>query len=155
MGLSFLLLDITSSITYNTSAPLTDSGLLLDADAYQDVNDTALVPIPVEAQLPPANYTIPLLVVFDTAQNGVNRAYFNNITYNTPNVPAILSALTLDEVAGTGAADVASAYGPWNYVLQSGDTVDIEVMNSDAGKHPLFVPLFFETCLDLADTMND
>ena len=62
---------------------------------------------------------------------------FNNITYNTPVVPSVFSAVSLDSVAGNGSADVASAYGPWNYVLDAGDVVDILLMNSDAGKHPL------------------
>lgn len=130
--------DITSSITYAASAALTDLGPL-GADGYHDVNDTALVPIPAEAQLPPANHTIPLLVVFDTTTAGTNRAFFNDITYNTPQVPTILSALTLDAVAGAGSADVAGAYGPWNFILEQGETVDLVVMNSDAGKHPLCV----------------
>ena len=51
--------NITSSITYNASAPVTDSGLI---DEYHDVNDIALVPVEVVAQLPPASKTIELEV---------------------------------------------------------------------------------------------
>lgn len=132
--LTINLADITSSITYNTSAPLQPAGTI---DAYHDVDDVSLVPIPAEPQLPPATHTIPLLVVFDTATDGSNRAYFNSVTYNPPVVPAVFSALSLDSVVGPGSSDVASAYGPWNFVLNYGETVDLVVMNSDAGKHPL------------------
>ena len=70
-------------------------------------------------------------------RDGTNRAMFNNITYNAPVVPTVFSAITLDAVAGNGSANVASAYGPWNYVFQAGDVLDFVVMNSDANGHPL------------------
>ena len=65
---------------------------------------------------------------------------FNNVTYNTPVTPGVFSMLSLargDGGVGPDAAEVASAYGPWSYVLNDGEIVDLVVMNSDAGKHPL------------------
>jgi iron transport multicopper oxidase len=47
----------TSSITYNVSAPITDNGFI-PLEALHDVNDTALVPVEVIPQLPPAGKTI-------------------------------------------------------------------------------------------------
>lgn len=41
------MIDIISSITYNTSAPLTNDSTI---DEYHDVNDTALVPQPVASK---------------------------------------------------------------------------------------------------------
>lgn len=64
---------------------------------------------------------------------------FNNITYNMPVIPSVFSAISLDVDVRPDAADVAGAYGPWNYVLEAGDVVDIVLMNSDAGKHILLV----------------
>jgi iron transport multicopper oxidase len=61
---------------------------------------------------------------------------FNQITYNYPTVPAVMSALTL----GPNATD-ESAYGPLAFVVDHMDPFDIIVKNGDAGKHPLFVPL--------------
>ena len=49
----------------------------------------------------------------------------------------MLSLARGDGGVGPEAADVATAYGPWSYVLGDGDVVDLVVMNSDAGKHPL------------------
>ncbi|KAI8986650.1 Fet3 protein [Trametes punicea] len=119
--------NITSSITYDPSAPLTDLGTV---DAYHDVDDLALVPIQVEP-LPLAQRTIELLVSFDTMQDGTNHAMFNGITYNSPLVPTIMSEMSLGENA-----TIASAYGPTSFVVDHLTVFDIVVKNSDAGKHP-------------------
>jgi iron transport multicopper oxidase len=86
--------------------------------------------VPVPALSP--TRTIELEVSFDTMDDGTNHAMFNLVTYNSPKVPAILSALTLGDNA-----TVAAAYGPQSFVLEHMDVVDIVVKNGDAGKHPL------------------
>ena len=126
--LSDLRTDVTSTITYNASAPLTNNGFV---DEYHDVNDTALVPVIVMAQ-PAATKTIELEVSFDTMDDGTNRAMFNGITHNNPLVPAVLSELTLGENA-----TVPGAYGPTSFVVDYGDVIDIVIKNGDVGKHPL------------------
>ena len=116
---------------------------------YHDVNDTALAPIPAQPILPTATHTIPLLVSFDTMTDGTNRATFNGVTYNSPVVPAVMSQLSLQDQVTQGllpgnASTTASLYGPWSYVLNAGESVDLVVMNSDSGKHPLYAkPLPF------------
>ncbi|PPQ74774.1 hypothetical protein CVT24_003198 [Panaeolus cyanescens] len=122
--------NVTSSITYSDSATLTDLGFI---DAYHDTDDVSLVSIPAVPQ-PPVTLTIPLLVAFDTLDDGTNRAMFNGITYNSPLVPAIFSELSLGPNAS-----VASAYGPSSWILNQGDVVDLVVMNGDAGKHPFHI----------------
>jgi iron transport multicopper oxidase len=64
--------------------------------------------------------------------DGTNRAMFNQITYNMPLVPAVLSELSL----GSNAT-VQEAYGPLSFVVSHLDVVDIIVKNSDMGNHPL------------------
>ncbi len=65
---------------------------------------------------------------------------FNGVTYDTPLVPAVLSALSLNGTTtfsnGTTVnnAEYAPAYGPWTFVLEPNDIVDIVVLNSDTGK---------------------
>lgn len=90
------MLDATATLAYNPSSPLTSPSTI---DAYSDTNDTALVPIPALPQYTQAAVTIPLLVAFDTMDDGTNRAMFNEITYDVPIVPAVLSALSLDSVS--------------------------------------------------------
>jgi iron transport multicopper oxidase len=64
--------------------------------------------------------------------DGTNHAMFNQVTFDFPIVPSVLSALTL----GSNAT-VAEAYGPLNFVIEYGDVVDLVVKNGDVGKHPL------------------
>ncbi|KAG6821107.1 hypothetical protein H0H93_006446 [Arthromyces matolae] len=119
--------NVTSSITYSSSASITDLGFI---DAYHDVDDVSMVPV-VQIPQVPASRTIELEVLFDTMDDGTNRAMFNGITYNTPLVPAVFSELTLGNNA-----TVAAAYGPTSFVLDHFDVIDIVIKNGDAGKHP-------------------
>jgi iron transport multicopper oxidase len=64
--------------------------------------------------------------------DGTNRALFNNITYNMPLVPTVLSEMTL----GSNAT-VPGAYGPLSFVLNHLDVIDLVVQNADTGAHPL------------------
>ncbi|KIM88113.1 Ferroxidase [Piloderma croceum F 1598] len=121
--------NITSSITYNSSAPLAkvrDPGSV----HYHDVNDMALVPLDVVPQ-PKATKTIELEVTFGLMTDRTNRAMFNNITFNYPLVPAEFSALSL----GSNAT-VQEAYTPLSFVLDHLDVVDLVIKNGDSGSHP-------------------
>ena len=80
----------------------------------------------------PADRTIPLEVTFDTMADGTNRAMFNGKVFSIPLTPAIMSAVTL----GSNAT-VAEAYGPFSFVLNHMEVVDILLQNGDTGKHPL------------------
>lgn len=123
-----LHVDVTSSITYDASSPLTNPGTV---DAYVDIEDLNLVPVDVQP-MPAADRTISLEVAFDTMDDGTNHAMFNGKVYNSPLVPNIISAVTL----GSNAT-VAEAYGPFSFVLNHLEVVDILLQNSDTGKHPL------------------
>lgn len=120
--------DVTSSITYSSSASTTDLGFI---NEYHDVDDLALVPV-IQIAQPVATKTIELEVTFDTMDDGTNHAMFNQITYNSPLVPAVFSSLTLGPNA-----TVESAYGPLSFVVDHFEVVDIVIKNGDAGKHPL------------------
>ena len=117
-------------MTYNSSAPLAPAQTV---DAYHMVDDMSLVPVQVIPQ-PPRGTAVGLLAGFATMSDGTNRGFFNDITYNSPLVPAILSELTLGPNA-----TVAKAYGPTSFVLEHNNVVDIIVNNSDTGAHPLWV----------------
>ncbi len=115
-------------MTYNPSAPLAPAQTV---DEYHQVDDMSLVPVQVIPQ-PPRGKTVGLLAAFATMDDGTNHGLFNDITYNSPLVPAILSELTLGPNA-----TVAEAYGPTSFVLEHNDVIDIVVNNSDSGAHPL------------------
>ncbi|KAJ7854254.1 hypothetical protein B0H14DRAFT_2353866, partial [Mycena olivaceomarginata] len=78
----------------------------------------------------PPPCTIELEVSFDTMDDGTNHAMFNLVTYNSPLVPTILSAMTI----GGNTTD-ASVYGPQSF--EHMDILDIVVKNGDARKHHL------------------
>ena len=131
--LMFKILDITSSITYNSSASISQPSF---ADAYNDMNDTSLVPVVVEPMLP-VDRTIELEVSFNTMSDGTNRAMFNLVSYLAPLVPTTLSVLTL----GSNATN-STAYGYSGFVLDHLSATQIILKNGDVGNHPLYVQLF-------------
>lgn len=124
-----LRLNLTSTIVYSSSASTNpDEPLQIDAyaNSVDDFHFKPLAPAPVSAP----DFTFAMNMFFDTYDNGVNRASFNNITFNAPTVPAIFSALTLDEAA----AENPKAYGPSTSVATYGQIVELEVYNWDAGE---------------------
>ena len=121
--------DLTSSITYAAGNNITDLG---PVECYSMTNDTALVPLVVVPE-PEATANVELEVVFQTLSDGTNHAMLDGWVYNSPIVPAIISALTLGENA-----TVQEAYGPYSIMLNHLDVVNIVVNNSDTGAHPLY-----------------
>lgn len=119
--------NITSTITYSASANTTN---LTTISSYTLVNDTSLVPF-VALPAPDPTDTLDLVFNFATMNDGTNHGYINDLVYNSPVVPAIISALTLGENATSQVA-----YGPYSFVYNYGDVIDLVVMNADTGKHP-------------------
>jgi iron transport multicopper oxidase len=93
-------------------------------------NDSALVPVDVSPAITPTT-TLQLAFDFETMDDGTNHAFINDVVYNPPVVPAIMSALTLGDNATSQVA-----YGPYSYVFNYGDVIDLVVQNGDTGKHP-------------------
>jgi iron transport multicopper oxidase len=122
--------DITASITYNSSATLTNPSFV---DNYHPVNDSALVPVAIEPMLS-VDRTIELDISFDTMSDGTNRAMLNQVSYNPPLVPTVLSVLTL----GSNATEV-TAYGPARFVIDHLTALQITLKNGDQNSHPLYV----------------
>ncbi|KAL0575477.1 ferroxidase fet3 [Marasmius crinis-equi] len=83
--------------------------------------------------------------------NGINRAMFSQIEYNSPNVPVILSAL----MPGFNPV-VEGAYGLLSFVVSDKEVVDLVVKNGDAGKHPFRLrgdqPFVFDRVKDYIST---
>jgi iron transport multicopper oxidase len=109
-------------------------------DSYTTTNDSALIPVVAEPAPLPTN-TLELEFNFETMSDGTNHGFFNNLVYNQPVVPAIMSALSLGENATS-----QEAYGPYSFVVNHGDVVDLVVKNADTGHHPLCVVLLPTFC---------
>ncbi|KIM52502.1 Ferroxidase [Scleroderma citrinum Foug A] len=124
---STLQLNVTSSITYATGQNTTDLGTISD---YAQFNDSNLVPTEVVPQ-PSVTKTLTLEFLFQTMNDGTNRAMINDVVYNQPIVPAVLSELSLGQNA-----TVQEAYGPYSYILDHLDVVDLLIQNTDTNHHP-------------------
>ncbi|KAG1741488.1 Fet3 protein [Suillus paluster] len=119
--------NVTSTITYSASSNLIN---LSPVPSYSTTNDSALIPVVIEPAVSPTS-TVDLLFGFNTMNDGTNHGFINNIVYNAPLVPAIMSALSLGENATS-----EDAYGPYSFLLNYGDVVDLVVKNTDTGQHP-------------------
>ena len=126
-----LELNGTNYIVYNEDADLPEPYLLDSIDDFFD--DFWLKPLSKEKLLDDADYTITLEVQMDNLGNGVNYAFFNNITYAHPKVPTLMSVLSSGDDASN---ELVYGTNTNSFVLQGGEVIDIVMNNLDTGKHP-------------------
>lgn len=126
-----LELNGTTYVMYDEDAKKPEQYYIDDLSARFD--DFYLRPLSNTTLLPDADYTITIDVIMDNLGNGVNYAFFNNISFTPPKVPTLLTVLS----AGSSAGNV-SVYGSntHTFVLQEDDVVDIVLNNLDTGTHP-------------------
>lgn len=122
--------NVTGWLVYDEAKDLPKPALVDEFAPFDDVN---LVPYDEMEILPEPNRIIELDVVMDNLHDGANYAFFNNITYKAPKVPALYTALT----SGDKAAN-PHIYGSYtnSFVLEKGDVVQIVLNNLDSGRHP-------------------
>ncbi|KAI3407104.1 hypothetical protein KGF56_000092 [Candida oxycetoniae] len=105
---------------------------LLDSiDDYFD--DFYLKPLSKDKLLDDADYTITIDVQMENLGDGINYAFFNNVTYIAPKVPTLFTALSAGEFATN---EIVYGTNTNSFVLQKDDIVDIVLNNLDTGKHP-------------------
>ncbi|CAK7894613.1 iron transport multicopper oxidase Fet3p [[Candida] anglica] len=103
-------------------------------DDYDYLDDFYLEPLEKEALLDEPDHIIEVTVEMNNLGNGVNYAFFNNITYTKPKTPTLLTALASDpEIV---ANELIYGTNTHSIVVQHMDTVDIVLNNLDTGKHP-------------------
>lgn len=118
----------TNSIQYNKDAAFPDP---IDkyADQLDDIELTTLAQVPL---LPDSDQQITIAVQMNNLGNGINYAFFNNLTYTVPKVPVLATALSSGEFATN-----SYIYGNTNaFVIQNDDVIDIILNNEDTGRHP-------------------
>lgn len=122
--------NVTGWLQYNTTADLPAAALV---DEYNDFNDWDLVPYDQEPLLTEPDQSIKLEVIMANLGNGASYAFFNNISYVSPKVPSLYTAMTTGNDANN-----AAVYGEYShaFVLQKDQVVEIVVNNDDTGKHP-------------------
>ena len=125
-----LQLNTTSYMVYNTSAAMPEQNTV---DELDFLDDFYLVPYNKVPLYDDPDYTITLDVVMDNLDDGINYAFFNNITYTAPKVPTLMTAMS----AGDDATN-PDIYGSNTntFVLQRDEIVEIVLNNHDTGTHP-------------------
>lgn len=126
-----LQLNATNYLVYNESAPMPEQAYVDSIDDFLD--DFYLTPINKVELFEDPDYSISVDVVMDNLMNGVNYAFFNNLTFTSPKVPALMSVLS----AGKDASNPL-VYGTNTnaFVLKKDEIIEIIVNNNDTGKHP-------------------
>lgn len=97
-------------------------------DEFDPFDDFTLIPEDGMKLLENPDHSITLTLKMDNLGDGANYAFFNDITYVSPKVPTLMTALTTGD-----AANNATVYGvnTNSFVLQKGEIVEIVLNNQD------------------------
>ncbi|SCU83499.1 LADA_0C11804g1_1 [Lachancea dasiensis] len=127
-----LILNRTNQVLYNGEAPFADEYFI---DSFDGVtNDFYLTPLEKTALLPDYDYQITLDVKMDNLGDGVNYAFFNNISYVAPKVPTLVTAITAPKHLVKNPSIYGENVNP--FILEYGEVVEVVVNNYDDGRHP-------------------
>ncbi|PVH14284.1 uncharacterized protein CXQ87_002412 [Candidozyma duobushaemuli] len=125
-----LILNSTNLIQYTDDTSMPDEYYIDDFEDFFD--DFYLVPKDGEKLMPDSDQQVVIDVKMDNLGDGVNYAFFNNITYVAPKVPILGSAMSAGDLATN-----SYIYGNTNaFVLNKDETIDIVLNNQDDGTHP-------------------
>ncbi|ODQ66374.1 iron transport multicopper oxidase FET3 precursor [Nadsonia fulvescens var. elongata DSM 6958] len=128
-----LLLNQTNWLGYNDDKSDYHNADPSLKDLTAPFDDFYLVPHDKQGILPEPDHEIVVDVSMDNLDDGVNYAFFNNITYTRPKVPTLYTVLS----AGDDATN-SLVYGEFTHtvVLEHMDVIQIVVNNADTGTHP-------------------
>ncbi|RDW67575.1 hypothetical protein BP6252_08971 [Coleophoma cylindrospora] len=126
-----LIPNAVSHLVYDASKPLP---VPEPVDEFEPIDDFNLIPTDREEIFKNPARTITLNVSMENLGDGANYAFFNNITYKTPVVPTLFTALS---ASGDDAMDPL-IYGDYtnSFVLDQGEVIELVLNNKDDGKHP-------------------
>lgn len=137
-----LVMTQTSYLEYNKQAPKAPvkdwyvNGTNIDDTDFKNnrFDDMTLVPFDKEPLLPDADHTIVLNMQMANLDNGVNYAFFNNISYRHPKVPVLYTVLS----SPNGLETNSEIYGNNSnvFLLKYNEVVDVVLNNQDGGEHP-------------------
>ncbi|KAI9739167.1 MAG: hypothetical protein M1834_007380 [Cirrosporium novae-zelandiae] len=122
--------NVTGWLVYDDSKALPTAA---DVDEFNPIDDFNLVPYDRQELYDEVDYSFNLEVKMDNLGDGINYAFFNDVTYVSPKVPTLYSALSTGDLASN-----LEVYGSNTnaFLLQKDQVVEIVVNNNDAGKHP-------------------
>lgn len=143
-----LILNSTNSIQYSSDYDYPEE---YTVEALDFLDDFYLEPVEKVALLDDPDYTVTVDVVMNNLDNGINYAFFNNVTYTPAKVPVIGTAMSTG-----GNATSNYIYGNVHaFVLQKDDVVDIVLNNQDTGKHPFHLHGHVFQVIDRGSPVDD
>ena len=115
-------------MVYNKTAALPTQNYVDSIDNFLD--DFYLQPYEKEAIYGEPDHVITVDVVMDNLKNGVNYAFFNNITYTAPKVPTLMTVLSSGDQANN-----SEIYGTntHTFILEKDEIVELVLNNQDTG----------------------
>ncbi|KAJ5724836.1 ferro-O2-oxidoreductase [Penicillium malachiteum] len=131
---SDLTLNHTNWLEYNTNAGYAQATLEIDVSSELEAfDDMSLVSYDHETLLPEPDIQVKLTVLMDNLINGKGYAFLNKISYTSPKVPTLYTALSAGELANN-----ATVYGEYTHpvVLDHNAVVEVVLENQDTGSHP-------------------
>ncbi|KAH3675420.1 hypothetical protein WICMUC_002709 [Wickerhamomyces mucosus] len=145
-----LVVNATSTLVYDSSF---DSPSQYFVDSWDDfLDDFYLVPINKIELYDDPDIQITVSVIMDNLINGVNYAFFNNITFTPPKTPILVTALAAGDLATN---ELVYGTNTHSFVLQKDDVVEIVVNNEDTGKHPFHLHGHVFQLVDRAASVDD
>ncbi|KAI9884850.1 MAG: hypothetical protein M1823_003377 [Watsoniomyces obsoletus] len=120
----------TGWLVYDDQKPLPEP---TPAEEFNPFDDYTLIPFDRQPIYDKVDQSVTLDMAMDNLGDGVNYAFFNDITYVRPKVPTLYTALT----SGANSTDT-QIYGANTHavVLKKNEIVEIILNNLDPGKHP-------------------
>lgn len=120
----------TGWLVYDDSKTFSNASFV---DELNPFDDMTLIPYDRMELLPEPDRIVQFDVMMDNLHDGMNYAFFNNITYRAAKVPTLYTALNAGEDATNPAV-----YGTYTHstVLEKGEIVQIVLNNLDTGRHP-------------------
>lgn len=122
--------NVTSYLVYDKNAEMPTPKEL---EEFKPFDDVELEPTDNEALFEEPSLSYKIDMKMDNLGDGVNYAFFNDITYVRPKVPTLYTALT----SGNMSTD-ATVYGVNTHplILEHNQVVEVILNNHDPGKHP-------------------
>lgn len=145
-----ITLNSTNTISYSSDNAPVEQYYVDSLDEYLD--DFYLQPVEAIERYDDYDMQITVDVAMDNLGNGVNYAFFNNITYTAPKVPTALTAMTAGEFNTE-----STVYGSNTnaFVLQKDEIIELVLNNLDTGKHPFHLHGHVFQVLERAPGVDD
>lgn len=147
-----LILNATSTLSYSEGNGKAEEAFVPSIEYGSYLDDFYLIPYDKVELFPDADYTLTIDVIMDNLLNGVNYAFFNNITFTAPKTPLLLTALSAGDLATN---ELVYGTNTHSIVLQKDDIIDIVVNNEDTGKHPFHLHGHVFQLIDRAPSVDD